>query len=187
MQIGHQDPNMLGIGAVFPEFRVEAVIPGDTNQGYATVDRESYPGRWKLYFFWPMDFTYVCPTEIVGFGRLNNEFLDRDCQLLGCSVDSQYVHMAWRNDHEDLQDLPLPMLSDVRRELCGTLGILDPQTGVAQRATFIVDPENIIRHVSVNDINVGRNPLEALRILDALQTNELCPCNWNRGERTLDR
>jgi peroxiredoxin (alkyl hydroperoxide reductase subunit C) len=115
-----------------------------------------------------MDFTYVCPTEIVAFGKLNDEFLNRDCQLLGCSVDSQYVHMARHNDHEDVQNLPLPMLSDLKRELCGALGILDGQTGVAQRATFIVDPKNIIRHVSVNDINVGRNPLESLRVLDAL-------------------
>src|SRR3546814_475638 len=130
-------------------------------------------------------FTFVCPTEIAAFGRLNEEFADRDAQLLGLSIDSEFVHLAWKRDHEDLRDLAIPMLSDVKRELCTALGILDAKEGVALRATFIVDPEGVIRHVSVNDLNVGRNPQETLRILDALQTDELCPCNWQKGEEVL--
>ena len=128
---------------------------------------------------------FVCPTEIAAFGKLNREFQDRDAQLLGGSTDSEYVHLAWRQNHDDLKDLPFPMLADIKRELCTALGILDPNEGVAQRATFIVDPQNVIRFVSVNDLSVGRNPAEVLRVLDALQTDELCPCNWTKGEKTL--
>ena len=138
-----------------------------------------------MYFFWPKDFTFVCPTEIAAFGKLNGEFADRDCQILGGSVDNEYVHAAWRTHHADLKDLPFPMLSDIRRVLCSELGILDIKAGVAQRATFIVDPENVIRFIYVTDLSVGRNPQEVLRILDALQTDELCPCNWHKGEATL--
>ena len=137
------------------------------------------------YFFWPKDFTFVCPTEIVGFGKMHPEFHDRDTQLIGASTDSEFVHLAWREHHEDLKDSPFPWLADIKKELSTELGILDQNSGVANRATFIVDPNNIIRHVSVNDGKVGRNPSEILRILDALQTDELCPCNWKQGEETL--
>jgi peroxiredoxin (alkyl hydroperoxide reductase subunit C) len=105
--------------------------------------------------------------------------------VYGVSTDSEFVHLAWRQNHEDLKDIPFPMLSDLKRELSTALGILDREEGVALRATFIVDPDNIIRFVSVNDLNVGRNPNEVLRVLDALQTDELCPCNWQKGEETL--
>jgi len=139
-----------------------------------------------VLFFWPMDFTFICPTEIAEFGRRNGDFRDRDTQVLGASTDTQYVHLAWRKDHPDLKELPFPMLADTKRELATRLGILHGETGVALRATFIVDPQGIIRHVSVNDLSVGRNVDEALRVLDALQTDELCPCNWQRGEPTLE-
>jgi peroxiredoxin (alkyl hydroperoxide reductase subunit C) len=128
----------------------------------------------------------VCPTEIAEFGRLNSEFTDRDAVLLGASTDSEFVHLAWRQQKPELSDLPFPMLADVKRELSQALGILDKNAGVAQRATFIVDPQGIIRFVMVTDLNVGRNPKEVLRVLDALQTDELCPCNWQKGEKTLD-
>lgn len=105
--------------------------------------------------------------------------------MLGGSTDSEFVHHAWRTHHADLKDLPFPMLADIKRQLCEDLGILDPNAGVAQRATFIVDPQDVIRYVSVNDLSVGRNPQEVIRVLDALQTDELCPCNWTKGEATL--
>ena len=101
------------------------------------------------------------------------------------SIDSEYVHLAWRNHHPDLKDLPFPMIADIKRELSQALGILDKQEGVALRATFVVDPQGVIRFVSVNDLSVGRNPAEVLRVLDALQTDELCPCNWQKGQQTL--
>jgi lipoyl-dependent peroxiredoxin subunit C len=176
---------MLSVGEKFPVFSVTATVSRDKNKAFETITNESYPGRWKVYFFWPKDFTFVCPTEIAAFGKINNEFQDRDAQVLGGSVDSEFVHLAWRNDHEDLRDLPFPMLADVKRDLTEQLGILDPAAGVAQRATFIVDPEGIIRFVYVTDLSVGRNPQEVLRVLDALQTDELCPCNWQKGEETL--
>lgn len=178
---------MLQIGEKFPSFSVTATVSTDKDEAkaFTTITDESYPGKWKLYFFWPKDFTFVCPTEIAAFGKLNGEFADRDCQILGGSTDNEYVHAAWRTHHADLKDLPYPMLSDIRRDLCGQLGILDELAGVAQRATFIVDPENVIRFIYVTDLSVGRNPQEVLRVLDALQTDELCPCNWNKGEATL--
>ncbi|HSY73125.1 MAG TPA: peroxiredoxin [Alloacidobacterium sp.] len=176
---------MLGVGEKFPVFSVTATVSRDKNKAFETITNESYPGKWKLYFFWPKDFTFVCPTEIAAFGKINHEFQDRDTQVLGGSVDSEFVHLAWRDNHEDLRNLPFPMLADVKRDLTEQLGILDPEAGVAQRATFIVDPEGIIRFVYVTDLSVGRNPQEVLRVLDALQTDELCPCNWQKGEETL--
>ncbi|MGB0514908.1 MAG: peroxiredoxin, partial [Wenzhouxiangellaceae bacterium] len=131
------------------------------------------------------DFTFVCPTEIKAFGDLNEEFEDRDAVVYGVSTDSEFVHLAWRQNHDDLKDLQIPLLADVKRELSGALGILHADEGVANRATFLVDPHGIIRHVSVTDLNVGRNPKEVLRILDALQTDELCPCNWSPGDDVL--
>jgi peroxiredoxin (alkyl hydroperoxide reductase subunit C) len=176
---------MLTIAEKFPSFEVTAVVSLDKANAFETITDESYPGKWKVYFFWPKDFTFVCPTEIAAFGKLNSEFADRDAQVLGVSVDSEFVHLAWRNNHEDLRDLPFPMLSDIKRDLSEQLGILDPRAGVAQRATFIVDPQGIIRFVYVTDLSVGRNPQEVLRVLDALQTDELCPCNWQAGQETL--
>jgi peroxiredoxin (alkyl hydroperoxide reductase subunit C) len=178
---------MLQIGEKFPDYSLTATISTDKDEAkaFTTITEQSYPGKWKLYFFWPKDFTFVCPTEIAAFGKLNGEFADRDCQILGGSVDNEYVHAAWRTHHADLKDLPFPMLSDIRRELCSELGILDIKAGVAQRATFLVDPENVIRFIYVTDLSVGRNPQEVLRVLDALQTDELCPCNWHKGEATL--
>ena len=177
---------MLGIGEKFPNYSVTATVNRDKNKAFEEITNESYPGKWKLYFFWPKDFTFVCPTEIAGFGKLNSEFQARDTQVLGGSVDSEFVHLAWRNNHEDLRDLPFPMLADIKREITEQLGILDPNAGVAQRATFIVDPEGIIRFVYVTDLSVGRNPQEVLRVLDALQTDELCPCNWQKDEETIN-
>ena len=176
---------MLTVGEKFPKFEVTATVSLDTKTAFETITDESYTGKWKVYFFWPKDFTFVCPTEIAAFGKLNKEFADRDAQVLGGSVDSEFVHLAWRNQHTDLKDLPFPMLADIKRELTGALGILDLHAGVAQRATFIVDLDNVIRFVYVTDLSVGRNPQEVLRVLDALQTDELCPCNWHKGEETI--
>ena len=176
---------MLGIGQRFPEFSLTGVVSNDLTRGFQTFAHDGFPGKWQVVFFWPKDFTFVCPTEIAAFGKLEREFRARDAQLLGVSVDSEFVHLAWRRDKDELKNLPFPMLSDIKRELTGSLGILDPEAGVAQRATYIVDPEGVIRFVYVTDLNVGRSPEEVLRVLDALQTDELCPCNWKQGEETL--
>jgi peroxiredoxin (alkyl hydroperoxide reductase subunit C) len=164
---------------------LQATVSLEPGKTFSTITDEDYPDKWKVYFFWPKDFTFVCPTEIAAFGKLNKDFGDRDAQVLGGSTDSEFVHLAWRQSHPDLKALPFPMLADIKRELCAALGILDPQEGVAQRATFVVDPHNVIRFVSVTDLAVGRNPQEVLRVLDALETGELCPCNWHKGEEVL--
>jgi lipoyl-dependent peroxiredoxin subunit C len=176
---------MLGIGQRFPDFSLTGVVSSDPKAAFKPLDQDSFPGKWKVVFFWPKDFTFVCPTEIAAFGRLEKEFQGRDAQVLGVSTDSDYVHLAWRQDKEELRNLPFPMLSDIKRELSSRLGIVDPEAGVAQRATYIVDPQGVIRFVYVTDLNVGRSPEEVLRVLDALQTDELCPCNWKQGEETL--
>ncbi len=176
---------MSGIGQRFPEFALTGVVSGDAGTAFRPFTHESFPGKWQVVFFWPKDFTFVCPTEIAAFGRLEREFRARDAQLLGVSIDSEYVHLAWRRERQELKDLPFPMLSDIKRELSTALGILDPQAGVAQRATYIVDPQGVIRFVYITDLSVGRSPEEVLRVLDALQTDELCPCNWQKGEQTL--
>ena len=149
------------------------------------MSNESNPGKWKVVFFYPKDFTFVCPTEIAEFGRLNGDFNDRDAVVYGASIDSEFVHLAWRKSHDDLRDLPFPLLSDIKRELSQALGILHPDAGVSMRATYVVDPEGTIRFCSVTDLSVGRNVKEVLRVLDALQTDELCGCNWEKGEETL--
>ena len=176
---------MLTVGDKLPAFDLQAVVSLKQGQEFANITDRSHPGKWRVIFYWPMDFTFVCPTEIAEFGKLNKEFKDRDAQVLGASTDTHFVHLAWRRSHEDLRDLPFPMLADTKRELAQALGILHKDAGVALRATFIVDPEGVIRWVSVNDLSVGRNVPEVLRVLDALQTDELCPCNWQKGEPTL--
>jgi alkyl hydroperoxide reductase subunit AhpC len=176
---------MLTVGDKFPDFALQAAVSLDRGKEFQEITQDSHPGRWKVVFFWPMDFTFICPTEIAEFGRRHRDFDDRDAVVLGASIDTHFVHLAWRRDHPDLRELPFPMLADTKRELATALGVLHRQDGVALRATFIVDPEGIIRHVSVNDLSVGRNVDETLRVLDALQTDELCPCNWQKGEPTL--
>jgi peroxiredoxin (alkyl hydroperoxide reductase subunit C) len=174
------------IGDKFPEFDLQASVSAEPGKEFEQITNRSYPGKWQVIFFWPMDFTFVCPTEIAEFGRKKPEFAKRDAQLLGASTDTHYVHLAWRNDHPDLRELPFPMLADIKRDLAGTLGILHKDAGVCLRATYIVDPEGVIRFVSVNDLSVGRNVDEVLRVLDALQTGELTACGWKAGEPTLD-
>ena len=176
---------MLSVGDTFPKFKLKATVSTDLAKAFTDIDNDTYAGKWLCVFFYPKDFTFVCPTEISGFAAVNDQFLDRDCQILTGSVDSEFVHHAWRTHHKDLNRLPFPMLADVKRELTSALGILDKAEGVAQRATFLVDPQGIIRFVYVTDLSVGRNPQEVLRVLDALQTDELCPCNWSQGDETL--
>lgn len=173
---------MLTIGDTFPSFNLKGVVSTDPKAAFSDFTNESHAGKWAVYFAWPKDFTFVCPTEIAAFGKMSKEFADRDCVVYGFSTDNEFVHLAWRTHHEDLKKLPIPMLSDLKRELSESLGILHKEDGVCLRATYIVDPEQIIRYVSVYDMSVGRNPQEVLRTLDALQSDELCPCNWQKGD-----
>jgi peroxiredoxin (alkyl hydroperoxide reductase subunit C) len=176
---------MIGIGQQFPQFALTGVVSNDIKTAFQPFTNASAAGKWQIVFFWPKDFTFVCPTEIAAFGKINKEFAARDAQLYGVSTDSEFVHLAWRSSKDELKDLSFPMLSDIKRELTTSLGILDADAGVAQRATYIVDPQGIVRFVYITDLSVGRSPQEVLRVLDALQTDELCPCNWQKGEDTL--
>lgn len=176
---------LIGVGEKFPEFEVPAVVSIERGKEFKTISSRDMAGKWSVVFFWPMDFTFVCPTEIAEFNRELGEFKERDAQVFGASNDTQYVHLAWRKNHDDLRNLGFPMLADNKKDLSEALGVLHPTEKVPLRATFIVDPDGIIRWVSVNDLSVGRNVKEVLRTLDALQTDELCPCNWEKGEETL--
>ncbi|MEO6075440.1 MAG: peroxiredoxin [Dokdonella sp.] len=176
---------MLTVGDQFPSFDLKACVTTDTLD-FPRITDKSYAGKWLLVFFYPKDFTFVCPTEIKGFSDLTDQFADRDTQILSASTDTEFVHLAWRKDHKDLNNLKFPMLADTNKKLCRALGILDEEEGVAQRATFLVDPNGAIQFAYVTAGSVGRNPQEVLRVLDALQTDELCPCNWKQGDATID-
>mgnify|MGYP000874902812 CR=1 FL=1 len=178
---------ILPVGAAFPDFTKKAVVSIENGKEFATLSNEELKnsGLWTVMFWWPKDFTFVCPTEIAEFNNSYGEFRDRDTQLIGASTDSEFVHLAWRKDHNDLRELKFPMLADTSKTLAEDLGILETEEKVAYRATFIIDPQGIVRWVSVNDLSVGRNVKEVIRVLDALQTDELCPCNWQKGEATL--
>lgn len=176
---------MLGIGQRFPDYKMQACVSIEPGKEFKELTAEHAKGKWGVYFFWPLDFTFVCPTEIAEFDKNYGNFKERDAELFGVSCDSQFVHLAWRKDHKDLKGLRLPMLADNKKELSEALGVLHPIDKVPLRATYIVDPDGIVRWVSANDLNVGRNVKEVLRTLDALQTDELCPCNWEKGQETL--
>ena len=177
---------MLTVGDNFPAFKLLGVVSLEKGKEFAELSSEGGPGKWKVVFFWPKDFTFVCPTEIAAFGKHHKDFVDRDTDVFGVSHDNEYVHLAWRRTHPDLKDLPYPMLADVKQELTSAAGVIHKQEGVPLRATFVIDPNNVIRHVSVNDLNVGRSVDEILRLLDGFQTDELCPCDWRPGEKTLE-
>ncbi|MGH8110572.1 MAG: redoxin domain-containing protein, partial [Rhodanobacteraceae bacterium] len=131
---------MLTVGDNFPHFSLKATVAIDNlDRAFTTIDNRTYEGKWTCVFFYPKDFTFVCPTEIKGFADLNDQFTDRDCQILAASTDSEHVHLAWRRSHDDLRDLPFPMLADINKDLTRALGILDEE-GVAKRAAFLVDP-----------------------------------------------
>lgn len=176
---------LLSIGEKFPNFSLQAVVSTEKGQEFRKINSDDIEGKWSVIFFWPLDFTFVCPTEIAEFNKELKSFHDRETEVYGASTDSQYVHLAWRQAHPDLKELAYPMLADNKKELSEILGILHPVEKVPLRATYIVDPDGIIRWVCVNDLNVGRNVKEVLRTLDALQTEELCPCNWEKGKPTL--
>lgn len=183
---------MLGIGDQLPEFTVVGVKPGfmahEENgvSAFEEITQDSFAGKWKVIYFYPKDFTFVCPTEIVEFAKLESEFADRDCVVMGGSMDNEFCKLAWRREHKDLNKLNQWSFADCSGVLTDGLGIRDINEGVPLRATFIVDPHNVIQHVSVNGLNVGRNPKETLRLLDALQSDELCPCNRPVGGEVID-
>ncbi len=170
---------MTQVGQKAPDFALEGVLDGK----FVEVKLSDYLGNWVVLFFYPLDFTFVCPTEIRGFSARLSEFEDLDAQVLGCSVDSKYSHLAWTE--KELGNLGYPLLSDMTRDVTREYGVLLEQQGHSLRGTFVVDPEGVLRYTVVHDNNVGRNMDETLRVLQALQTGELCPVDWKPGVPTL--
>jgi peroxiredoxin (alkyl hydroperoxide reductase subunit C) len=177
---------MKTVGDKLEKFVVTGVNPGSDK--FFDITENSFSGKWKVIVYYPKDFTFVCPTEIVAYDKLFQDFEDRDAVLLTGSTDNEFCKLAWQNAHPDLKKIKHIQFSDTQRgelSLINQLGVFYSPAGAALRATFIVDPSNEIQHVTVNNLNVGRSPEETLRILDACQTGELCPCNRQVGGETL--
>lgn len=178
---------MLTIGDKFPDFNKKAIVSLETGKEFENVDSETHrkDGKWMVMFWYPKDFTFVCPTEISEFNNQYDNFVSNNAVLYGASTDSEYVHLAWRNDHADLKELNFPLIADTSKSLADELGILEADEKVAYRATFIVDPEGTIKWININDLGTGRNVNEVIRALKALQAPGLTPCNWEPGQATL--
>jgi len=186
---------MKTVGDKVTKFAVTGVNPGKDD--FFTITEESFPGKWKVIVYYPKDFTFVCPTEIVAYDKLAQDFADRDAVLLTGSTDNEFCKLAWQAAHEDLKKIKHIQFADTQRptysveqgshnlSLVEQLGVFYAPAGAALRATFIIDPDNVIQHVTVNNLNVGRSSEETLRILDALQTGEKCACNRAVGGETL--
>ncbi|MFO0579967.1 MAG: peroxiredoxin [Polyangia bacterium] len=164
-----------------PSFKTQALV----GREFKTISLEDYRGKWVLLMFYPMDFTFVCPTELVGLNDKHGDFQDRDCVVLGASTDTVYSHLGWVNADQRLSTLKYPILADVTKSIARSYGVLLEDQGIALRGTFLIDPNGVLRWMNINDLSAGRSVEEMLRVLDALQTDKLCPCNWKQGEATL--
>jgi len=177
---------MKTVGDKLAAFAVVGINPGSDQ--FFDITQTSFPHKWKVIVYYPKDFTFVCPTEIVAYDKLFQDFADRDAVLLTGSTDNEFCKLAWQAAHADLKKIKHIQFADTQRgelSLINQLGVFYAPSGAALRATFILDPNNVIQHVTVNNLDVGRNPDETLRILDALQTGELCPCSRPIGGETL--
>ncbi len=191
---------MKTVGDKLESFVITGVHPGQPDNAFFDINEKSFEGKWKVVVYYPKDFTFVCPTEIVAYDKLFQDFEDRDAVLLTGSTDNEFCKVAWQRAHSDLQKIRHIQFADTQRRqreydqdtgyyknlsLIEQLGVFYAPAGAALRATFIIDPDNVIQHVTVNNLNVGRSPEETLRVLDALQTGELCACNRVVGGQTL--
>ncbi len=173
-----------------PDFKAAAVMAdGSINEGFALSD---YAGKYVVLFFYPLDFTFVCPTELIAFSRRIKEFDERGVQVIGCSIDSQFTHVAWRNtavEDGGIGAVAYPLVADVKHEICRAYDVEFDVAGVAFRGSFLIDREGIVRHQVVNDLPLGRNVDEMLRMIDALQFTEkhgeVCPAGWNKGDKAM--
>jgi alkyl hydroperoxide reductase subunit AhpC len=175
---------MLTVGDKFPSFKLTASVGIEEGKQFEDISSRDLDGKWLVFYAYPKDFTFICPTEIVEFGKHEGDFADRDAVVLGGSTDNEYSHLAWRVNHADLKNVKTPLVF-ITPAFAQQLGILHPEAGAALRVTYIVDPGGVIRWVNANDLSVGRNVDEVIRALDALQSDELCPCNWRPGQQTL--
>jgi peroxiredoxin (alkyl hydroperoxide reductase subunit C) len=178
------------VGRKAPEFKAAAVMAdGSINAAFSLSD---YAGKYIVLFFYPLDFTFVCPTELIAFSRRLKEFEERGVQVIGCSIDSQFTHVAWRNtpvEEGGIGAVTYPLVADVKHEICRAYDVEFEQAGVAYRGSFLIDKNGTVRHQVVNDLPLGRNVDEMLRMIDALQFTEkygeVCPAGWNKGDKGM--
>jgi peroxiredoxin 2/4 len=179
-------PAQAKVGEPAPTFTLDALVGTEKGKEFRKVSLKEYRGKWVVLFFYPMDFTFVCPTEIKGFSSALKEFSDLNAVVLGVSTDSQYSHLAWVQ-RGDLGPLKFPLLSDLKKETAVSYGCLDEKDGVALRALYIIDPEGVLQYQVVHNLDVGRSTEETLRVLEALQTGSLCPLGWHPGDKTIPK
>lgn len=178
--------NYLQIGHLAPSFTAPAWDPAQPEKMDHKISLEDYRGKWTLLFFYPLDFTFVCPTELIHLGELKDEFEKHNCQIIAASTDSVFSHQAWAKADERIGKLGFPILSDMSRDVAFDYEVLHDD-GIALRGAFLIDPDGVLQSMTVNNLNVGRNPDELLRTLKAFQTGDLCPVNWEAGQKTLGK
>ena len=171
---------MVKVGKKAPMFSLQ----GYMNDQIADYNLDNQKGKWQVIFFYPMDFTFICPTEVTAISKHYDEFEKIGAQVWGVSIDSVHVHKAWV---KELGGLRYPLLSDIKKEVATMYGTLIEEEGISLRATFVIDPDGIVKYHLVNDNNIGRNTPELVRVISALQTGELCPVDWSDGEKTLGK
>ncbi len=178
------------VGKQAPDFTATAVMAdGSINSEFRLSD---YKGKYIVLFFYPLDFTFVCPTELIAFSHRIADFEKREVQVIGCSIDSQFTHIAWRNtpiNEGGIGEVKYPLVADVKHEICRDYDVEFDAAGVAFRGSFLIDQEGTVRHQVVNDLPLGRNIDEMLRMVDALQFHEkhgeVCPAGWNQGDKGM--
>ncbi len=169
---------MPTIGQPAPQFKAPAVVDGGE---FKEISLDDFKGKWKVLFFYPLDFTFVCPTEITQFRDALGAFKDLGAQVIGCSVDSVHSHKRWISD--DLKDLGYPLIGDVTKQVSRDYGVLLEEQGIATRGTFLISPEGTIQYMGIHNLSVGRDVSEILRVLEALQSGELCGAGWKPGDK----
>lgn len=170
----------LKVGKPAPDFTTDGLFGKETK----TVSLKDYRGKWVVLFFYPLDFTFVCPTEITAFNDAYDTFAKMNTEVLSCSVDSVHAHMAWQ---KDLGVMKFGMLSDLSHEVSEKYGVLIEDKGIALRGVFVIDPDGVLKMSAVHDLAIGRNVDEIIRVVEACQTGELCPINWKPGAKTLGK
>ncbi len=190
MSVSYGIEGWLRVGQTAPEFTATAVI----DQEFKDIKLSDYRGKYVVLFFYPLDFTFVCPTEITAFSDRYEDFKKLNTEVLGVSVDSVFSHLAWiQTDRKEggLGDLAYPLVADIKKEISAAYNVLDPEAGIALRGLFIIDKEGIIQHATINNLAFGRNVDETLRILQAIQyvqshPDEVCPAGWKPGDKTMN-
>ncbi len=181
----NEEFNYLQIGHPAPDFTAPAYLPSSDDVD-GKVSLSDFKGKWTLLFFYPLDFTFVCPTELIKLGEMSDEFEKNNCQIVAASIDSAFSHQAWLKQDDRLKNIKFPMIADLNKEVGFAYNVIHDD-GMHLRGAFLIDPDGILQSMTVNNLPVGRNPEELLRTLKALQTGDLCPVNWNKGEETLGK